>query len=133
MVTGATERHDMVTGATERHDMVTGATERHDMVTGATQRQDMVTGVQRERVCGNETVTGATEQIGNYHEMTGVHEEVTYCSPSTSSSGKKKNRSSSQRHFGSDNIPATIEADQFLLALQQLASNNNSAKFHNFF
>ena len=27
--------------------------------------------------------------------------------------------------------PATIEADQILLALQQLAKNNNSANFHN--
>ena len=24
-------------------------------------------------------VTGATEQIGNCHDMAGVHEEVTYC------------------------------------------------------
>ena len=40
-------------------------------------------------------VTGATEQIGNYHDTTGVHEEVTYCSPSTSSGKQKKNRSTS--------------------------------------
>ena len=76
-------------------------------------------------------VTGVTEQIGNCHDTTGVHEEVTYCSPSTSSGKQKKNRSTSQPQFRSENTPATIEADQILLALQQLASNNNSANFHN--
>ena len=80
---------------------------------------NMVTGVQREResLCG--------------HEMTGVQEEVTYCSPSTSSGEQKKNRSSSQPQFRSGNTPATIEADQTLLTLQQLANNNNSANFPN--
>ena len=66
-------------------------------------------------------VTGATEQIGNCHNMTGVHEEVTYCPPSTSSGKQKKNRSTSQPQFRSENTPATIKADQILLALQQLA------------
>ena len=75
-------------------------------------------------------MTGATEQIGNCHDMTGVHEEVTYCSPSTSTGKQKKNRSTSQPQFRSENTPATIEADQILLALQQLANNNNSANFH---
>ena len=117
MVTGATARHDMVTGATARHDMVTGARARHDMVTGSTARHDMV--------------TGATEQIGNYHDTTGVHKEITCCSPSTTSGKQKKNRSTSQPQFRSENNPATIEADQILLALQQLANNNNSANFHN--
>ena len=69
---------------------------------------------------------------GDRHDMvTGVHEKVTYCSPSTSSGKQKKNRSTSQPQFRSENTPATIEADQFLLALQQLANNNNSASFHN--
>ena len=54
-----------------------------------------------------------------------------YCSPSISSGKQKKNRSTSQPQFRSENTPATIEADQFLLALQQLANNNNSANFHN--
>ena len=76
-------------------------------------------------------MTGATKQIGNCHNMTGVHEEVTYCSPSTSSGKQKKNRSTSQPQFRSENTPATIEADQILLALQQLANNNTSANFHN--
>ena len=78
----------------------------------------------------HDMVTGATEQIGNCDDMTGVHEEVTYCSLSTSSGKQKKNRSTSQPQFRSENTPATIEADQILLALQQLANNNNSANFH---
>ena len=95
-------------------------------------RRDMVTGVQRESFRGRDMVTGATKQIGNRRDMvTGVHEEVTYCSPSTSSGKQKKNRSTSQPQFRSENTPATIEADQILLALQQLANNNNSANFHN--
>ena len=77
-------------------------------------------------------VTGATKQIGNRRDMvTGVHEGVTYLSPSTYSGKQKKNRSTSQPHFRSENTPATIEADQILLALQQLANNNNSANFQN--
>ena len=105
------------------------------MVTGATatnrKRHDMVTGVQIEKVYGNEILTEATQQLGNCHDMTGIHEEVTYCSPSTSSGKQKKNRSTSQPQFRSENTPATIEAYQILLALQQLANNNNSASFHN--
>ena len=106
------------------------------MVTRATEQirnhHDMVTGVQRERerVHDHAMVTGATEQIGNCHDMTGVHEEVTYCSPSTSSGKQKKNRSTSQPQFCSENTSATIEVDQILLALEQLANNNKSANFH---
>ena len=62
--------------------------------------------------------------------MTSVHEEVTYCSPSPSSGKQKKNRSTSQPHFRSEKTLAKIEADQILLALQQLANNSNSANFH---
>ena len=83
-------------------------------------RHDVATGVQRESAVGQDMVTG-------------VHEEVMYCSPSTSSGKQKKNRSTSQPQFRSENTPATIEADQILLALQQLANNNNSANFHNNF
>ena len=79
----------------------------------------------------HDMVTGATEKSGNCHNMTGIHEEVTYCRPSTSSGKQKKNRSTSQPQFRSENTPATIKADQTLLALQQLANNNNSANFHN--
>ena len=113
----------------------TGPEDGHDMVTGVHRERvyghDMVTGVHRERVYGHDMVTGATEQTGNYHDTTDVHEEVTYCSPSTSSGKQKKNRSTSQPQFRSENTPATIEADQILLALQQLTNNNNSANFHN--
>ena len=92
------------------------------MMTGATEQirsqRDMVTGVQRESLCQRDMVKG-------------VHEEVTYCSPSTSSGKQKKNRSTSQSQFRSENTSATIQADQILLALQQLANNNNSANFQN--
>ena len=95
------------------------------------QDHDMGTGVQRERVYDHDMVTGATEQIGNCHDMTGIHGEVTYCSSSTSSGKQKKNRTTSQPQFRSENTPATIEAEQILLAFQQLANNSNFAKFHN--
>ena len=62
--------------------------------------------------------------------VTGVNEEVTNCSPSTSSGQQRKNRSTNQPHFRCKNTPARIEADQFLLASQQLVNNNNSANFH---
>ena len=78
----------------------------------------MAAGVRRESVDGCDNVTG-------------VHEEVTYSSPSTSSGKLKKNHFTSQPQFRSENTPATIEADQILMALQQLANNNNSAHFHN--
>ena len=71
------------------------------------------------------------DSIQAHDMMTGVHEEVMYCSPSTSSGKQKKNCSTSQPQFRSENTAATIEADQILLALQQLANNNNSANFHN--
>ena len=110
---GQKDRRHMVTGLPRENfcgrDIVTGATERHYMVTGAKERHDMV--------------TGATEQIPSQHD--------TYCSPGTSSLKQKKNRSTSQPQFRSENTRATIEADQFLLALQQLANNNNSANFPN--
>ena len=48
---------------------------------------------------GHDMVTAATEQIGNCHDITGVHEEVTYCSPSTSSGKQKKDCFTSQQQF----------------------------------
>ena len=126
MVTGATGevRHcrDMVTGDTGeiRHcrDMLTGATKefRHcrDMVTAATERHDILTGV--------------TEGNRNGHDMvTAVREQIPYCSSGISSGKQLKARSTSQPQFPSENTPATIEADQFFLALQQLATISNSA------
>ena len=94
----------------------------------------MVTAVQKESLCSHDMVTGATGQIRNRHDMvTGVHEEVTYCSPSTSSGKQKKNRSTNQPQFSSEHTPVTIEVDQILLALQQLANNKTSAIFYKIF
>ena len=77
-------------------------------------------------------VTGGPEEIRhNPHTMTATQEEIPYCSPTTSSGKQKKARSTSQPQFRSENTPATIEADQILLALQQLATNSNSANFNN--
>ena len=71
-------------------------------------------------------VTGDPEEIRhNPHTMTATQEEIPYCSPTTSSGKQKKARSTSQPEFRSENTPATIEADQILLALQQLATNSN--------
>ena len=75
-------------------------------------------------------VTGATEEIcHNLHTMTATQEEIPNCSLTTSSGKQKKARSTSQPQFRSENSPATIEADQILLALQQLATNSNSTNF----
>ena len=76
-------------------------------------------------------VTGATDEILHYsHMMTATQEEIPYCSPTTSSGKRKKARSTSQPQFRSENNPTAIEADQILLALQQLATNSNSAIFN---
>ena len=77
-------------------------------------------------------VTGATVEIRNGHDMvTAVQEEIPYCSSGISSAKQKKARSRSQPNFRSENTLATIEADQILLALQQLATNSNSANVNN--
>ena len=148
MVTGDTGelRHcrDMVTGAKREirqcRDMVTGATREirqcRDMVTGATreirQCRDMVTGATREiRQC-RDMVTGDSEEVHNDRDMvTAVQEEIPYCSSGISAGKQKQARSTSQPQFRSENTPATIEADQILLALQQLATNSNSANVNN--
>ena len=59
---------------------------------------------------------------------TGFQQEFPHCFPSTSSGKQTKARSTSQPQFRSEN---TIEADQILLALQQMATNNNSVNFNN--
>ena len=61
----------------------------------------------------------------------GVQEEIRYCSPGTSLGKQKNARSASQPQFRRENTPATNEADEILLALQQLATNSNSANFNN--
>ena len=80
---------------------------------------------------GHDMVTGVQKETMYRHDMTGFHEEVTYCSPRASSGNRKSNRFTSPPQFRSENTTATIEADQILLALQQLANNNNFANFHN--
>ena len=62
--------------------------------------------------------------------VTEIQEDIPYCCLGTSSGKQKKARSASQPPFRSENTPATIEADQILLALQQLASNSNSANIN---
>ena len=77
-------------------------------------------------------VTGGPEEIHhNPYMVTVTQEEIPYCSPTTSSGKQKKVPSTSQPQFRSENTPATIEADQVLLALQQLATNSISANFNN--
>ena len=92
----------------------------------------MVTGVQGEIRYRPDIVTGGSEEIRIGHDMvTAVHEESPYSSSGISSGIQKKARSTSQPQFRSENTPATIEADQILLALQQLATNSNSAIVNN--
>ena len=77
-------------------------------------------------------VTGVTREFRQHpHMAMETQEEIPYCSTSTSSGKQKKARSTSQPQFRSENTPATLEADQILLALQQLATNPNSANFNN--
>ena len=93
---------------------------------------DMVTGATGEiRQC-RDMVTEDSEEIRNGHDMvTAVQEVIPYCSSGISSGKQKKARSTSQPHFRSENTPATVEPDQILLALQQLATNSNSANVNN--
>ena len=63
--------------------------------------------------------------------VTGVQEGIPYCSPGVSAGKQKKTRSTNQPKFPSENTAATNEAEQILLALQQLATNKNSAIFNN--
>ena len=74
---------------------------------GQEDRRDMVTGVQRERerererekLCGHDMVTGVPIESLCQHDMTGIHKEFFYCSPSTSSGKQEKNRSTCQPQF----------------------------------
>ena len=90
--------------------------------------RDMVTGVQGDFLYLPSTVTGGSEEIRNGHD---VQEEIPYCSCGISSGKQKKARSTSQPQFHSENTPATIEADQTLLALQQLAMSSNCVNVSN--
>ena len=77
-------------------------------------------------------VTGVTQEVRRHPRMTtATQEEIPYCSLTTSSAKQKKARSTSQPKLCSEKTSATIEADRILLALQQLATNSNSANFNN--
>ena len=122
-------RHSIDSDTCEAHDTMTGVIEQTTkgphMVTGAT-------GVQREIRYRPDMVTDGSEEIRNGPNMvTAVQEEIPYCSSGISSGKQKKARTTSQPQFHSGNTPATIEADQILLALQQLATNSNSANVNN--
>ena len=122
-------RHSIDSDTGETHDTMTGVIEQTSkcphMVTGAT-------GVQGEIRYRPYMVTGGSEEIRNGHDMvTAVQEEIPYYSSGISSGKQKKVRCTSQPQFRSENTPATIEADQILLALQQLATNSNSANVNN--
>ena len=60
--------------------------------------------------------------------VTGVHEEVTYCSPGMSSSKQKKFSSASQLHFAVKTPPQQSKQIIFL-ASQRLANKSTSASF----
>ena len=107
-----------------------------DMVTGVTGEirhcRDMVTGVQGDNRNRPDMVTGGSEEIRNVLDMvTAVQAEIPYYSSGISSGKQKKARSTSQPQFRSENTPSTFEADQILLALQQLATHSNSANVNN--
>ena len=94
--------------------------------------RDMVRGVQGEIRYRPDMVTGGSEEMRNGLDIvTAVQEEIPYCSSGISSAKQKKARSTSKPQFCSENTPATFEADQILLALQQLATKSNSANANN--
>ena len=129
-------RHSIDSDTGRTHDTMTGVVEQTSkgphMVTGATERHDILTGATGEIRHCRDMVTAATEENRNGHDMmTAVQEEIPYCSSGISSGKQKKARSTSQPQFRSENTPATIQADQILLALQQLATNSTSANFNN--
>ena len=77
-------------------------------------------------------VTGVPEEICDQpHMVTRIKEEIPYSSSGISSGKQKKVRSTSQPQFRCENTLASIEADQILLAPQQLATNSNSVNFNN--
>ena len=122
-------RHSIDSDTGEAHDTLTGVVEQTSkgphMVTEAT-------GVQGEIRYRPDMVTGGSEEIRKGpHMVTAFQEEIPYCSSGISSGKQKKARTTSQPQFHSENTPATIEADQILLALQQLATNSNSANVNN--
>ena len=64
------------------------------------------------------------------HIVTGVQEEIPYCSPGTSSGKQKKARSTNKPRFCSANTAATVETYQILLVLQKLSNKSISANLN---
>ena len=61
---------------------------------------------------GHDMGTGVQQEIRyRPHVVTEIPEDIPHCSLGTSSGKQKKARSTSQPHFRSEKIPATIEAD----------------------
>ena len=81
-------------------------------------RHDMTTEVQRERAQGRDMVTG-------------VHEEVMYCSPAHLKESRKRIALQVDLNSETKTPLRRLRQTKFWLALQQLANNNNSANFHN--
>ena len=84
-----------------------------------------------ERRVSKSQFTQLSGPDGTYDMVTGVRKEIRYSSPGTSSSTQKESGSESKQQIRSENTLETIGEDQMLLALQQLASNSNSATFNN--
>ena len=122
-------RHSIDSDTGEAHDTMT------EIIEQTSKGPHMVTGATREYRHDPHMVTGATgETHHDPHMVTGataVQEEIPYCSSGVSSGKQRKARTTSQPQFHSENAPATIEADQILLALQQLATNSNAANVNN--
>ena len=105
---------------------------RHSIDSDTDEAPHMLTGGPEESGYRPDMVTGSPEVIRHRsHMVTVSQEKIPYCSHGTSSGNQKKARCTSQPQFRSENAPATIEADQTLLVLQQLATNNNSVNFNN--
>ena len=126
---------DMVTGAKRGSEEVRKCPH---MATGATGVSEevrkcphLVTGATGEFCHCHDMVTGGSEEMRNGLDMVAaVQGDIPYCSSGISSEKQKKAHCTSQPQFRSENTPKTIEADQILLALQQLATNSNSPNFN---
>ena len=77
-------------------------------------------------------VTGDPEEFCQFpHMTTGTQEEIPCCSPILRREKKRRRAPQVSHNFAVRTPPATIEAEQIFLALQQLTTNSNSANFNN--
>ena len=72
-----------------------------------------------------------SEQKETHHMVSRVQQDTPYCSHGASPGKQKKERSTIQPEFRTEITPETIEANQILLALHELAMNSTSANFNN--